>query len=212
MVMMLGWGVAMLTGCGTQDISTGQVPEEDIKAANQKNELGEDTASAEQSETPKVIIDVVDYGVIELELDAKSAPITVANFVKLAKEGFYDGLTFHRIINGFMIQGGDPAGDGTGGSGETIKGEFTSNGVNNTITHKRGVVSMARSADSPDSASSQFFIVQKDSYHLDGEYAAFGQVTSGIEVVDKISEVTDIYSNGKISKKNQPVIKSIVIK
>ena len=118
-------------------------------------------------------IKVKDYGTIEVELDGDTAPITVANFIKLVNEKFYDGLTFHRIMSGFMIQGGDPLGNGTGGSDETIKGEFSSNGVENNISHKRGVISMARSSD-PDSASSQFFIMYQDSTYLDGEYAAFG--------------------------------------
>ena len=118
-------------------------------------------------------IKVKDYGTIEVELDGDTAPITVANFIKLVNEKFYDGLTFHRIMSGFMIQGGDPLGNGTGGSDETIKGEFSSNGVENNISHKRGVISMARSSD-PDSASSQFFIMHQDSTYLDGEYAAFG--------------------------------------
>ena len=117
-------------------------------------------------------IKVKDYGTIEVELDGDTAPITVANFIKLVNEKFYDGLTFHRIMSGFMIQGGDPLGNGTGGSDETIKGEFSSNGVENNISHKRGVISMARSSD-PDSASSQFFIMHQDSTYLDGEYAAF---------------------------------------
>ena len=116
-------------------------------------------------------IKVKDYGTIEVELDGDTAPITVANFIKLVNEKFYDGLTFHRIMSGFMIQGGDPLGNGTGGSDETIKGEFSSNGVENNISHKRGVISMARSSD-PDSASSQFFIMHQDSTYLDGEYAA----------------------------------------
>ena len=117
-------------------------------------------------------IKVKDYGTIEVELDGDTAPITVANFIKLVNEKFYDGLTFHRIMSGFMIQGGDPLGNGTGGSDETIKGEFSSNGVENNISHKRGVISMARSSD-PDSASSQFFIMHQDSTYLDGEYAAW---------------------------------------
>lgn len=154
---------------------------------------------------------VKEYGTIQLELDADTAPITVTNFVKLAKDGFYDGLTFHRIIKGFMIQGGDPLGNGTGGSDENIKGEFSSNGVENDISHKRGVISMARS-DDPDSASSQFFIMHQDSSHLDGGYAAFGEVTKGIEVVDQICENTPVTDgNGTVEKKNQPVIESIKI-
>ena len=126
-------------------------------------------------------------GEIKLELDAAAAPITVANFEKLVKENFYDGLIFHRVISGFMIQGGDPTGTGMGGSDERIKGEFLINGVNNPISHKRGVISMAR-ANHPDSASSQFFIVHADSTFLDGQYAAFGHVVEGMETVDAIAE------------------------
>lgn len=154
-------------------------------------------------------IKVKDYGTIEVELDGDTAPITVANFVKLVNEKFYDGLTFHRIMSGFMIQGGDPLGNGTGGSDETIKGEFSSNGVENNISHKRGVISMARSSE-PDSASSQFFIMHQDSTYLDGEYAAFGKVTKGMKVVDKICEdATPTDGNGTIEKADQPVIESI---
>lgn len=154
-------------------------------------------------------IKVKDYGTIKVELDGDTAPITVANFIKLVNEKFYDGLTFHRIMSGFMIQGGDPLGNGTGGSDETIKGEFSSNGVENNISHKRGVISMARSSD-PDSASSQFFIMHQDSTYLDGEYAAFGKVTKGMKVVDKICEdATPTDGNGTIEKADQPVIESI---
>ena len=130
--------------------------------------------------------------VIELELDAKAAPITVENFEKLVKEGFYDGLTFHRVIPGFMIQSGCPDGTGMGGPGWHIKGEFAANGVANPIKHTRGVISMAR-AQHPDSAGSQFFIMHEDAPHLDGSYAAFGHVTSGIEVVDEIANVPTDY-------------------
>ena len=126
--------------------------------------------------------------VIELQLDAAAAPITVANFEKLAKQGFYNGLTFHRIIPGFMVQGGDPQGTGMGGPGWEIKGEFRANGVDNPIKHTRGVISMARSMN-PNSAGSQFFIMHKDAPHLDGQYAAFGKVVSGMDVVDKIAAV-----------------------
>ena len=156
-------------------------------------------------------IEVEDYGTISLELDADTAPITVTNFVNLAKDGFYDGLTFHRIIDGFMIQGGDPLGNGTGGSDETIKGEFSDNGVENDISHVRGTISMARSSD-PDSASSQFFIVHQDSTYLDGQYAAFGHVTDGMDVVDAICEDTPVQdNNGTVAADNQPVITSITI-
>lgn len=159
-----------------------------------------------------VVITVKDYGVIELELDADVAPITVTNFIDLVKDKFYDGLTFHRIMDGFMIQGGDPEGNGTGGSKNPIKGEFSSNGVENNISHKRGVISMARSQNN-NSASSQFFIVQEDSTFLDGQYAAFGKVTKGMDVVDKIAKDAEpIDDNGTIPKDKQPVIEKIRVK
>ena len=167
--------------------------------------------SKELTGTHHAEIEVKDYGTIDVELDADTAPITVTNFVKLAQEGFYDGLTFHRIMDGFMIQGGDPNGDGTGGSEENIKGEFSNNGVDNDISHTRGTISMARASD-PDSASSQFFIVQADSTFLDGDYAGFGHVTEGMDIVDKICEdakPTD--NNGTITSDQQPVIEKITI-
>lgn len=155
---------------------------------------------------------VKDYGTIELELDADIAPITVTNFVTLVEAGFYDNLTFHRIISGFMIQGGDPEGNGTGGSKDTIKGEFSNNAVTNNLSHKRGVISMARNGFDNNSASSQFFIVHQDSPHLDGDYAAFGKVTKGMEVVDAICERTKVEdSNGTTLKENQPIIETIKI-
>ena len=157
-------------------------------------------------------IEVEGYGTITLELDREAAPITVENFISLAESGFYDGLTFHRIIEGFMMQGGDPQANGMGGSGKTITGEFYANGINNPLSHTRGAISMARNSLSYDSASSQFFIVHKDSVFLDGNYAVFGYVTSGMDIVDKICEeaiVTD--SNGSVAAENQPVIKSIKI-
>lgn len=158
-----------------------------------------------------VILTVKDLGEITIELDADTAPITVTNFLKLVNSKFYDGLTFHRIIDGFMIQGGDPTGTGSGGSKETITGEFASNGIKNDITHVRGVISMARSNDK-NSASSQFFIVQKDSDYLDGNYAGFGHVTKGIEVVDKVVKSVSgkTGSNGEVEPADQPVIESIV--
>lgn len=197
--------VALLTGCGGKD--------------NNGEPSPESTGAAESSETQSEIlsgkhhveITVKDYGTISVELDADAAPISVTNFVKLAEEGFYDGLTFHRIIDGFMIQGGDPLGTGMGGSDETIKGEFSANGVENNLSHTRGAISMAR-AQNYDSASSQFFIVHEDSTFLDGQYACFGYVTEGIEVVDAICEavpVTD--NNGTVEKANQPVIESIKV-
>ncbi len=183
---------------------------------NQPNEDEPGTADAgaevDLSEVsgPSVTISVKDYGDIRLKLDEEAAPITVENFVGLVKDGFYDGLTFHRIMDGFMIQGGDPLGNGTGGSDETIKGEFSSNGVDNPISHKRGVISMARSND-PDSASSQFFIVQADSTFLDGDYAAFGYVTDGMDVVDQICEDIEEGENGAVEPEDQPVIESITV-
>ncbi len=159
-------------------------------------------------------IDVQDYGIIKLELDADTAPITVTNFVNLVNDHFYDGLTFHRIMNNFMIQGGDPEHTGSGGSAKTIKGEFKSNGVTNNISHVRGVISMARRSGDNNSASSQFFIVHQDSTFLDGDYAAFGHVYEGMEVVDKIEEQVAplaVDDNGTIEYQNQPVITSIKV-
>lgn len=157
-------------------------------------------------------IEIQDYGTIKVELDADTAPITVANFMKLAEEGFYDGLTFHRIIPGFMIQGGDPNGNGTGGSDENIKGEFAANGVENNISHARGVISMARAQDN-DSASSQFFIMHQDYPSLDGQYAAFGKVTEGIEIVDKICEETPVADeqSGLVAEADQPRIVTVKV-
>jgi len=156
-------------------------------------------------------MDIENYGTIILELDPEAAPITVTNFVKLVNEGFYNGLTFHRIISGFMIQGGDPLGNGTGGSSERIKGEFSQNGVNNPIKHVRGVISMARSSH-PDSASSQFFIMHEDAAHLDGQYAAFGRVLCGIEVVDAICDATPVIDyNGTVAPGYAPKITSIKV-
>lgn len=185
--------------------------QEEASKENESQQAEDGSSGGEEAEGPQVEITVKDYGTIKLTLDEDNAPITVENFVKLAKEGFYDGLTFHRIIDGFMIQGGDPLGNGTGGSEETIKGEFSENGVDNKISHKRGVISMARSQDM-DSASSQFFIVQADSTYLDGQYAGFGYVTEGIEVVDEICErVTGQDQNGTVPKEKQPVIESITV-
>ena len=156
-------------------------------------------------------ITIRDYGTIKLTLDADEAPITVANFVKLARSGFYDGLTFHRIMDGFMIQGGDPTGTGSGGSDERIKGEFAANGVENSISHVKGVISMARAND-PDSARSQFFITVADSTFLDGMYAAFGHVTEGMEIAEQIArDARPIDNNGTIPREARPVIESIVI-
>lgn len=161
--------------------------------------------------TTDICIDVVDYGCIYVTLYDELAPVTVSNFKSLISEGFYDGLTFHRIIDGFMIQGGDPNGNGTGGSENQIKGEFSANGVENNLKHTRGVISMACSSDM-NSASSQFFIMHADAPHLDGQYASFGEVTDGMSVVDAIvRDAKPLDGNGTIAKDDQPVIRSIYI-
>lgn len=218
MVLVLG----TLTACGSagNDKSDTSSKADTSSSAEVSSSSGTDSSEAEDSKqseekllTGKHHAEIVvkDYGTIKLELDADTAPISVTNFVKLAKEGFYDGLTFHRIISGFMIQGGDPNGDGTGGSDETIKGEFKENGVENNISHVRGVISMARSMDN-DSASSQFFIVHKDSTFLDGQYAGFGKVTDGMEVVDKICKKVKVEDeDGTTLPENQPVIETIKV-
>ena len=180
-------------------------------ASEDENAIVEIDTSKELTGIHHADINIRDYGEIQVELDADTAPVTVTNFVKLVQDQFYDGLTFWRIMDGFMMQGGDPKGNGTGGSGETIKGEFSSNGVDNDISHTRGTISMARSTD-PDSASSQFFIVQSDSTFLDGDYAAFGHVTEGMDIVDKIcKEAKPTDDNGSIKADEQPVIESIRI-
>lgn len=202
-----------LTGCGdtreNADKSTAKTTKKESFA--EKKDAG---TSNSQYLTGKHHAEIViaEYGKLELELDADVTPITVTNFVNLAKKGFYNGLTFHRIMSGFMIQGGDPNGDGTGGSEETIKGEFKSNGIENTMSHKRGVISMARTQNDPDSASSQFFIVQADSDFLDGDYAAFGKVTAGMDIVDKICQsVQPIDNNGTVPADQQPKITAIKV-
>ena len=152
-----------------------------------------------------VVIEMENGGKIELELYPEVAPKTVANFTKLVSEGFYDGLIFHRVIPGFMIQGGDPQGTGMGGAKNKIVGEFKANGFNNTLKHTRGVISMARAYD-PNSASSQFFIMHANAPHLDGQYAAFGKVVSGIEVVDEIASIpTDYNDRPKIAVRMKKV-------
>ncbi len=157
-----------------------------------------------------VEMDIEGYGTVCMELDADTAPITVTNFINLANQGFYNGLTFHRIIAGFMAQGGDPLGTGRGGSGSNITGEFNINGIMNYISHNRGTVSMARSADSYNSGSSQFFICVADCTSLDGQYAAFGRVTSGMDVVDAMVEATPVQDdNGTVLSEDQPVITEV---
>ena len=221
--------VCMFAGCGSKKSNTSSnahsgpsssesaTPEETaVPESTESTDAGSDISSSDDTKQLSgkhhVVIKVKKYGNIKVELDADTAPISVTNFINLAKKGFYDGLTFHRIIDGFMIQGGDPSGDGTGGSDETIKGEFSDNGVENNISHVRGTISMARSSEN-DSASSQFFIVQSDSTYLDGQYAGFGKVTSGMDIVDKICKDTPVTdSNGTVEKENQPVIEKITVK
>lgn len=202
-----------LTGCGDTRENADKSTAKTTKKESFAEKKDADTSNS-QYLTGKHHAEIViaEYGKLELELDADVAPITVTNFVNLAKKGFYNGLTFHRIMSGFMIQGGDPNGDGTGGSEETIKGEFKSNGVENTMSHKRGVISMARTQNDPDSASSQFFIVQADSDFLDGDYAAFGKVTAGMDIVDKICQsVQPIDNNGTVPADQQPKITAIKV-
>lgn len=175
---------------------------------------GEDAPQADAGQTAgkhHVEIELRDFGTITVELDADAAPITVENFLKLAGEGFYDGLTFHRIQESFMMQGGDPLGTGTGGSGETIKGEFSANGVENPLSHTRGAISMARSSAN-DSASSQFFICHADSTFLDGQYACFGYVIDGMDVVDAVctyASQVERDSNFILGAADQPVITAV---
>ena len=184
----------------------------DSSVSDSSTEETQTSGSLRADATYYADIVIQDYGTITVELDQNAAPITVENFISLAESGFYDGLTFHRIIEGFMMQGGDPEGDGTGGSGSTIVGEFEENGYENTLSHTRGAVSMARSNDY-DSASSQFFIVQEDaSASLDGKYAVFGYVVDGMEIVDEIcSDANPTDDNGSIAPEEQPVITTITI-
>ncbi len=213
MAILLGLSVLSMAGCGNNNTSS--TKESSNTESSQIVETTSTADSAPFTYTGKktgIVINVKDYGTIEADLYDELAPITVENIKKLIGEKFYDGLTFHRIIKGFMIQGGDPKGDGTGGAPDTIKGEFAQNGVENNLSHTRGVLSMARSS-APDSASSQFFIVHQDSTFLDGQYAGFGMVTKGMEVVDKIAEETPVTDgNGTVIKSNQPVIESITLK
>lgn len=209
-VLLLAVSIIVFAACSKDSA-------EDTEEQSGKSEQGETEDQGETGEKgvpgEQVYADIVikDYGTITISLDAEAAPETVENFISLAESGFYDGLTFHRIIEGFMMQGGDPNGDGTGGSGITITGEFSANGHDNNLSHTRGIVSMAR-AKAYNSASSQFFIVQEDSPHLDGEYAAFGQVVTGMEIVDQIcADAKPIDGNGLIAADAQPVIESITI-
>ena len=207
-LIILAISVYFITKKGTNSNEKQNVQE---NAQAEQKEVNKEEKSMYSSGKHHAQIVIKNYGTISLELDADMAPITVENFANLVNKGFYDGLTFLRIISGFMIQGGDPEGNGLGGSDKEIKGEFSANGVKNTISHTRGVISMAR-AQSYNSASSQFFIMHKDAPYLDGSYAAFGHVTEGIEIVDKICEDTKVEdSNGTVLKENQPVIEKIVM-
>lgn len=208
----LGVAALSLAGCGgsgaTAGSASGSASTASTSAAATDGPITEATGDY-ASGFHDATIEVESYGTIKLQLNGTVAPVTVANFANLASSGFYDGLTFHRIIKGFMMQGGDPNGDGTGGSDRTIVGEFAENGHPNPISHVRGTISMARSS-APNSASSQFFIMQEDSVNLDGNYAAFGHVTDGMDVVDAIcnsAEPTD--GNGTIAKDKQPKITSL---
>ena len=203
-VALMTLSLIMLVGCG------GGSSEEAETADTSQPEAAE-LISADPIGIHHAEIEIKDYGTVSVELDGDTAPITVQNFMDLANAGFYDGLTFHRIIDGFMIQGGDPNGDGTGGSGQDIVGEFEANGYANSIAHTKGVISMARAQD-PDSASSQFFIMVEDSPYLDGMYAAFGHVTEGQDIVDKIAaDAKPLDDNGTIAPEDQPLITSVKI-
>ena len=182
----------LMSGCGGDTESSSS--EKTTSAASSEETTSASTDTTDYKSSYTAIIDVKDYGKIEVELYEELAPITVKNFVDLAKDGFYDGLTFHRIITGFMIQGGDPDGNGTGGPGYSIPGEFSLNGYDNSLSHDPGVISMARSQH-PDSAGSQFFIMHKKASHLDGSYAAFGKIIEGMDVVDKLAEVATDWSD-----------------
>ena len=205
LVALMTLSLIMLAGCsGSESSEQTEAPD-----ASQTEEV--ELQTAEPIGIHHAEIEIEGYGTVSVELDGDTAPITVQNFMDLANAGFYDGLTFHRIIDGFMIQGGDPNGDGTGGSGNNIVGEFEANGYANSIAHTKGVISMARAQD-PDSASSQFFIMVEDAPHLDGQYAAFGHVTDGQDIVDKIAaDAQPLDDNGTMAPEDQPVIKSVKI-
>ena len=216
LVLIIGIMTISLASCGGKsNTDTSSTSAANSSEEGQTKEDESEEADVEENAggigMRNVELVVKDYGTIKLELDGDTAPITVENFVNLAESGFYNGLTFHRIMDGFMIQGGDPQGTGFGGSDQTIKGEFAANGVKNDISHKKGVISMARSQH-PDSASSQFFITVADSEFLDGNYAAFGRVVEGQDIADKIAaDAQPIDNNGTIPKENQPIIEEIKV-
>lgn len=205
----LAAGAAALSACAGRQGGDGAQDSGD--GASEAGTLTQPLDNGYGSGTHHATLEVEGFGTIHLELYANQAPITVSNFCDLAQSGFYDGLTFHRIIKGFMVQGGDPNGDGTGGSDRTIKGEFSDNGVANVLQHKRGTISMARSSAN-DSASSQFFIMQEANSKLDGSYAAFGKVTEGMEVVDAMCEQVAVEDdNGTVAPADQPRISSLAM-
>lgn len=212
-ILVIGIGFVVVKKSQEEKQFTGTTSSknEETSIENEEDNVKEEVNNMYSSGLHHATIEVKNFGTIKLELNADIAPITVSNFAKLVNEGFYNGLTFHRIIDGFMIQGGDPLGNGTGGSSEKIKGEFILNGVANNISHVRGVISMARSS-AYNSASSQFFIVHEDSTFLDGQYAGFGKVTEGMEIVDKICEdIPVVDDNGTVLKANQPIIDKITM-
>ncbi len=193
------------TGCPDKSLEEQSAPDNESTTL-EFSEAGSETVTATDKVKMDISIGGEDAGSIVITLYPDKAPITCENFKKLVSEGFYDGLTFHRVVDGFMAQGGDPNGDGTGGSSETIKGEFSSNGVENDLSHQRGIVSMARAMD-PDSASSQFFICYGDCSSLDGSYAAFGEVTEGMEVVDSFLDVErTMNSSGEMAVPTKPIV------
>lgn len=199
----------LLAGCTATELTSGTTKH---PLSNGEEEVEWPKVNIDTTKTYYADIDIKDHGTITVKLEPAHAPVTVDNFINLAQGGFYDGLTFHRIMEDFMMQGGDPEGDGTGGSDKEIVGEFTSNGWNNPLNHTRGAISMARSS-APNSASSQFFIVHQTSDHLDGDYAVFGYVTEGMDIVDTIcKEAEPIDWNGTIAAADQPVINSIKIR
>ena len=216
LVLIMGLALTLLVACNgdEEDAANDTAQENNATQEAPATPLefpAEEPADLWEGEMTKVKIEIEDYGYIIVELNKDAAPITAENFLKLVNEGFYDGVGFHRIIEGFMIQGGDPEGTGGGGSGENIKGEFTANGVMNPIQHVRGVISMAR-AQPFNSASSQFFIVHQDSTFLDGDYAAFGRVVEGMDVVDKIATTVPAEpGSGAVDPANHPRMTRVTV-
>ena len=209
LVLIMGLALTLLVACNGDEEETANDTTQEVPPSAELST--EEPADLWEGEMTRVKIEIEDYGDIIVELNEAAAPITVANFLRLVEEGFYDGVVFHRIIEGFMIQGGDPTGTGTGGSDERIQGEFASNGIENPIQHKRGVISMARTND-PNSATSQFFIMHADSPFLDGDYAGFGRVVEGIEVVDAIvAAVPVLDGNGSVAPENHPRMTRVII-